>query len=144
MDLDGLLACRRMSDAGRERRCASATPRQISSPTAGARVLNFGERTQFGSASKGVVFEASGPTVIAPTAGRVLFAGAFRSYGNLVIIDSCAVDVLVGGMADVTTEAGVLVEGGQSIGIATPAGRVIYLEVRKANRPIDPFGSLSD
>jgi septal ring factor EnvC (AmiA/AmiB activator) len=106
--------------------------------------LSFGDKTQFGSTSKGVVLESDGQTVVAPSAGRVLFAGTFRNYGNLVIIDACNVDVLVAGIETISTSAHALVEEGQVIGTMVGSGNPVYLEVRRANRAINPFGSLSE
>jgi septal ring factor EnvC (AmiA/AmiB activator) len=144
-DLAGIIACRRLAEEGRDRRCAAApAPARIVPPTGGDRLLNFGEKTRYGTTSKGVVFEGGGRTVVAPGAGRVLFAGAFRSYGNVVIIDACAVDVLVAGIEEVATQFQALVGAGQAIGSIKGAGSVVYLEVRKTDRPIDPFGPLSD
>jgi septal ring factor EnvC (AmiA/AmiB activator) len=144
LDLGGLIRCRRSSEERRDQRCAAATPLRISPPTNGPRILNFGEKTQYGSTSKGVVFEGGGPTIDAPGAGRVLFAGTYRSYGNIVIIDSCNVDILVAGLNAIATHVEALVAVGQPIGNIAGAGGVVYLEVRRADRAIDPFGPLSD
>lgn len=139
IDLAGLIACARLGDGGRLERCAAARDQPLLPPTDGARVLEFGTRTQYGSTSKGVVFSGGGK-VVAPSAGRVMFAGAFRSYGNLVVIDACMYDVLVAGIETVDVPARSFVEAGQTIGATAGPGAVIYLEVRKGNQAVDPFG----
>lgn len=139
LDIPGIIACARLGEEGRAHRCAQPGERQVLPPTDGARVLEFGAKTQFGSTSKGVVFTGNG-TVVAPSTGRVMFGGAFRSYGNLVVIDACEFDVLVAGIEALTVPARSLVEAGQPIGTSTGAGAVIYLEVRKGERAVNPFG----
>ncbi|HZT49207.1 MAG TPA: peptidoglycan DD-metalloendopeptidase family protein, partial [Hyphomicrobiaceae bacterium] len=58
-------------------------------PAAGRRVLNFGEKTQYGSQSKGVVLETrQGGQVVSPSDGWIVYAGEFRSYGQLLIINA--------------------------------------------------------
>jgi septal ring factor EnvC (AmiA/AmiB activator) len=143
-DLAAIMDCRRSAEDGRDRRCAAPGRTKVLPPTSGPRVLNFGEKTQYGSTSKGVVFEGGGRTVVAPSAGRVLFAGDFRSYGKIVIIDACTIDVLVAGIETVATQAQALVAEGQDLGSIAGPDSVVYLEVRRAGRPIDPFGPLSD
>ena len=144
LDPGVISACRRLAEEGRDQRCAAYRQARILPPTHGPRVLSFGDKTQFGSTSKGVVLESDGQTVVAPSAGRVLFAGTFRNYGNLVIIDACNVDVLVAGIETISTSAHALVEEGQVIGTMVGSGNPVYLEVRRANRAINPFGSLSE
>ena len=105
--------------------------------------LRFGDNTSYGSTSKGVVFEGGGQTVVAPSAGRVLFAGSYRSYGNILFIDACNIDVLVAGLEAVATQPEAIVAKGKPIGSIAGSRSVVYLEVRKSNRPIDPFGCQS-
>ena len=143
-DLAGLIDCRRLAEEGRGQRCAGSQQATILMPTPGRHVLRFGDKTQYGTTSKGVAIESEGQTVVAPSDGRVLFAGAYRTYGNLIIIDSCGFDILIAGVAIVATQAQELVKGGQTIGDSSRVGDVVYLEVRKANKAIDPFGPLSD
>ncbi len=139
VDLADIIACARLGDEGRIERCAAAREQPLLPPTDGARVLEFGARAQYGSTSKGVVF-SGGAKVVAPSAGRVLFGGAFRSYGNLVIIDACTYDVLIAGVETVGVAAHSFVESGQTIGTTAGPGAVIYLEVRKGHQAVDPFG----
>lgn len=143
-DLDGLRACRRLSEPDRAQRCAAQGAPKIALPSGGRLIQGFGQPTQVGGPSKGVVYQGGDPDVLTPSAGRVLFAGPFRSYGNIVIIDACAVDVLVAGLAAVSVRPLDTITGGQSIGAAAGSDSIIYIEVRKGSRAIDPFGPLSD
>ena len=50
-------------------------------PAQGRRVLNFGDKTQYGSQSKGLVLETRhGGQVVSPCDGWIVYAGEFRSY----------------------------------------------------------------
>ena len=58
-------------------------------PVQGRRVLTFGEKTQFGSQSKGLVIETcqGGSSSLRATGGSFTL-GEFRSYGQLLIINA--------------------------------------------------------
>jgi septal ring factor EnvC (AmiA/AmiB activator) len=147
-DLTDLIACLRSAygrtDAAEPRTCAGPLP-DFLAPVEGRRILGFGARTTYGGASKGTVIEsATGTPVSAPAAGFVLFAGEWRSYGTLVVIDAgCATHALVAGVAALTVAAGDQVDRGGRIGEVpsppTPADLpVVYFEVRRNGAPIDP------
>lgn len=144
-DLAALIACRKLQEPQRDQRCASEAPHHIAPPTSGQRLIAFGQSTRYGSSSKGVVFDVAeaGSAVTAPAPGRVVFAGHYRSYGNIVVIDACRVDVLISGMAAVAAETGALLERGAVIGKAGGAETLIYLEVRRGSEPVDPFSDLN-
>lgn len=95
------------------------------------------------------MFETPGGTqVIAPLAGRVIYADAFRSYGNLVIVQVCDLHVLLAGLATVQTSVGSNVETGTTVALMSPAGArgapVLYVEVRRNGVPIDPEPLFAD
>lgn len=120
-------------------------------PAQGRRMMSFGERTQYGGQSKGMVLETrSGGQVVAPCDGWVLYAGEFRSYGQLLIINAGdGYHVLLAGMSQIDVQPGQFVLTAEPIG--TMSGRqstspgstqsnapVLYIEFRKDGRPIDP------
>jgi septal ring factor EnvC (AmiA/AmiB activator) len=113
-------------------------------PVAGRRVLSFGERTSYGPPSRGAAIESTpGAPVSAPAAGFVLFAGEWRSYGPLIILDGgCGAEVLLSGVAALTIAAGDHVDRGGPIGKVAapmPGGRpTVYFEVRRNGAPVDP------
>ncbi len=119
---------------------------QASAPVSGRIVQAFGSHTDAGSAS-GVTY-APPPlaTVTAPCAGRIDFAGPFRSYGRMLILD-CGRDyryVLAGlDRLDVAT--------GQSLARGAAVGRMpswggepvggrpsLYVQLRHGDALIDP------
>lgn len=120
-------------------------------PAQGRRALGFGERTQFGGQSKGVVVETRfSAQVTSPCDGWVVYAGEFRSYGQLLIINAGdGYHVLLAGLSQIDVQPGQFVLTAEPVGTmsggqknstsATPvSGPVLYVEFRKDGRPIDP------
>jgi septal ring factor EnvC (AmiA/AmiB activator) len=101
----------------------------------------FGTRT----IRNGIEFEApSGAPVWAPADGRVLFAGWFRGYGQIVILDHGSGSVTVSGYLDeVAVQAGASVRAGARIGSVGETGSLsgpgLYFEVRREGKPVDPL-----
>jgi septal ring factor EnvC (AmiA/AmiB activator) len=119
-------------------------------PASGKHVLDFGERTQYGSQSKGLVMETrSAAQVTSPCDGWVLYAGEFRSYGKLLIIDAGGgYNVVLAGLSQIDVRPGEFVLAAEPVGTMMtvkkePAGAasgapVLYIEFRKDGQPIDP------
>ncbi|WP_082072745.1 murein hydrolase activator EnvC [Hyphomicrobium sp. 99] len=119
-------------------------------PAQGRRALTFGEKTQFGGQSKGMVIETrSSAQVTSPCDGWVVYAGEFRSYGQLLIINAGdGYHVLLAGLSQIDVQPGQFVltaepvgtmSGGQKNSASAPvSGPVLYVELRKDGRPIDP------
>jgi murein hydrolase activator len=122
-------------------------------PAAGAILKTFGAPDDLGGIERGVSLATpEGATVSAPVDGSVLFAGAYRSYGQLLIIDAGAgYCVLLAGMGRINVESGEFVLAGEPVGImgdgsartataaAVGAARpVLYIELRKDGTAIDP------
>ena len=104
----------------------------------------FGTRTR----RSGIEIEApTGARVRAVASGRVLFAGWFRGYGQLVIMDHGRESVTVSGyLEEIAVEAGATVKRGYAIGTVgetgSPSGPGLYFEIRRAGKPVDPQGWL--
>jgi len=98
---------------------------------------------------KGVDFAAAaGAPVRAVASGRVRFAGWFRGYGRMVILDHGDGYFTVSGHLDeLTVETGESVEQGQSLGTVGETGSLtgprLYFEIRRGARPLDPAAWLS-
>ncbi len=120
-------------------------------PAQGKRVLGFGDKTQFGTQSMGVVLETRhSAQVRSPTDGSVLWAGPFRAWGQLLIINAeDGYHILLAGLSQIDVQVGQFVLAGEPVGLMTAAPRsqsakaegnapVLYVEFRKDNRPIDP------
>lgn len=92
-----------------------------------------------------------GTTVVSPCDGRVVFAGDFRAYGNLLILDAGdGYHVLLAGMEHFTVEVGQFVRLGESVAVmglgpdpasggeAKTRTPILYVEFRKGRESIDP------
>lgn len=120
-------------------------------PAHGRKVLRFGEKTQFGGKSKGIVLETrQGAQVTSPCDGWIVYAGEFRSYGQLLIINAGGgYHVLLAGLSQIDVQPGQFVLAAEPVGtmsgwsqLAQPASAssapVLYVEFRREGRPIDP------
>jgi septal ring factor EnvC (AmiA/AmiB activator) len=124
---------------------------QLPLPAHGRRVLTFGEKTQYGSQSRGLVIETRyGGQVVSPCDGWIVYAGEFRSYGQLLIINAGGgYHILLAGLSQIDVQLGQFVLTGEPVGVMSAAaksslpkaqesGPVLYIEFRKDQRPIDP------
>lgn len=122
-------------------------------PAAGAIAKSFGEPDGLGGTERGVLMATpAGATVSAPADGAVLFAGSYRSYGQLLIIDAGGgYYVLLAGMDRIDVQSGEFVLAGEPVGVmgdgkarmaaaaAVGGSRpVLYIELRKDGAAIDP------
>lgn len=119
-------------------------------PTAGRNILSFGQQTEYGGPSKGLVFETRySAQITSPTDGWIVYAGEFRSYGQLLIINAGGgYHVLLAGLSRIDVEPGQFVLAAEPVGTMGEAPRVqrgaedakpvLYVEFRKDGRPIDP------
>lgn len=76
-------------------------------------------------------------------AGKVVHAGDFRGYGNLVIVDHGeGYHTLFAHLARIEREVGDLVEAGDLIGTVGDTGSLkgayLYFEIRENGKPVDP------
>jgi murein hydrolase activator len=123
---------------------------RLPQPAAGRRILGFGDRTQRGR-SEGVVIETRhGAQITAPNDGWVMYAGEFRSYGHILIINAGGgYHVLLAGLSSSDVQVGQFVLAGEPVGTMPAAARtaqgkaqdnapVLYVEFRKDQKPIDP------
>lgn len=121
-------------------------------PVSGAIARQFGQADGLGGTEKGVtVLSARDAIVTAPADGWVHFAGPYRGYGHLLIINAGnGYHIVMAGMARLNVEIGQFVLAGEPIGYlglypALQSGEAIasyraalYVEFRKDGSPIDP------
>ena len=88
-------------------------------PVSGERVRSFGQVDRFGSRSKGIVIKTrSGAQVTAPSDGWVVYAGPFRSYGQLLILNAGGgYHVLLAGMKNINVTLGQFVLAGEPVAV---------------------------
>lgn len=112
-------------------------------PVAGSIQTAFGQKNMHGVTNKGLEIGARpGSTVTTPLGGVVKFAGPFKSYRNIVIIEHYDNTMgLIGGLRDITVQTGSTVQSGEPIGVVGGHGgesSMIYFEIRKNGQQIDP------
>jgi len=110
-------------------------------PVAGQVAREFGAAGEGGPARGMTLLAGPRARVTAPCAGRVAYAGAFRSYGQLVIIDCGAgTHLVLARMERLETATGERVLAGEPVG-SLPAGEPrLYVELRRNGQPADPRG----
>jgi septal ring factor EnvC (AmiA/AmiB activator) len=121
-------------------------------PVNGERLRNFGAPDGIGGISKGISISARPDAqVTSPCDAWVVYAGPFRSYGQLLILNAGGgYHVLIAGMERISVSIGQFVLTGEPVAtmgstsqvasvLATNASQpVLYVEFRKDGTPIDP------
>jgi len=121
-------------------------------PVNGARIREFGASDGLGGTEKGVSIAARpGGQITAPCDGWVVYAGPFRNYGQLLILNAGGgYHVLLAGMERISVDLGQFVVTGEPVAVmgggaqitAAKAGGtsqpVLYVEFRKDGIPVDP------
>ncbi|MFC3675928.1 murein hydrolase activator EnvC family protein [Ferrovibrio xuzhouensis] len=129
-------------------------------PARGHIVSRFGQTDENGLPLRGIRIETrSGAQVVAPADGKVMFAGPFRGYGQLLIIaHGGGYHSLLAGFGRIDRSVGQWVLAGEPVGqmSAAPAGPVqagqaqagasgtgekpvLYLELRRKGEPVNPL-----
>lgn len=116
-------------------------------PVRGIIISKYGQHddsAEIGTANKGVVFETRPEAqVVAPFDGRVVFAGPFRSYGLILIIDhGGGYHTLLAGLARVDIVVNQWLLGGEPVGAMSSTqsrSTRLYLEIRRRGQPINPL-----
>ena len=119
-------------------------------PVQGKRILGFGDKAHT-SRSAGIVIETrAGAQIVSPSDGWIVFAGVFRSYGQILIINAGGgYHILLAGLSQIDVQLGQFVLAGEPVGLmdGSPQGGrakppanapVLYVELRKDGRSIDP------
>ncbi len=108
-------------------------------PVTGVLIRGFGEIEPSGARSRGLTFKPKpGAQVVAPAAGRVIFAGPFRGYREIVILDhGVGWTSLVTGLSHAQVRVGEQLIMGSPIGTASSPGPEVRLEVRQDGQPVD-------
>ena len=116
-------------------------------PVAGRVARAWGERTEAGPAN-GLSYQAApAARVVAPCAGRVVFAAPFRSFGPMLILDcGGGHHFVLAGLARLDARVGRAVQAGEPVGVMPgwdPGARdgerpTLYVELRRDGRPVNP------
>ena len=113
-------------------------------PVVGRILGRYGEVSSTGLTQKGLTLEtAPGAQVVAPYEGNVVYAGQFRGYGELLIIEHGeGYHSLLAGLSRIDSTIGQWVVAGEPVGVMgrTDTRRpVLYVELRRNGQPINPL-----
>lgn len=110
-------------------------------PARGRIIQHYGEKLDSGMSAKGLTLQTrAGAQVIAPFDGTILFAGPFKGYGNLIIIEhGDGYHSLLSGLDRIDGSVGQNILTGEPIGIMSTNGtQKLYIEFRKDGQPVNP------
>lgn len=125
---------------------AGESANALAAPVSGTLVRGFGDVTAAGPSS-GLSYQAApGARVFAPCGGRIVFAGPFRSFGQLVIVDCGGgyhfvlagferIDLAVGHKVAAGAPMGVMPGWDPRDGGSRPA---LYVELRRSGQAVNP------
>ena len=116
-------------------------PRDFQLPVDGRMLLGFGARRASGLVSSGLeLAPVAGAQVVAPASGRVAFAGPYRGFGRIVIIEhEGGWTSLLTGLARVDAEVGDNVIAGSPMGAAGGRDAPVTFELRRDGIPVNPL-----
>nr|WP_245405738.1 peptidoglycan DD-metalloendopeptidase family protein [Sphingobium sp. Sx8-8] len=108
-------------------------------PVVGQLVTGMGEVSESGIRSRGLTIVTRPEALaVAPTGGRIVFAGPYRGYGQIVIIDhGGGWTTLITGLLRLNATVGDILRQGDPIGNAGPGRPSITVELRRNGRPVD-------
>jgi septal ring factor EnvC (AmiA/AmiB activator) len=121
-------------------------------PVNGVKLKEFGASDRTGGTEKGLsIATRAGAQVTSPSDGWVVYAGPFRSYGQLLILNAGGgYHILLAGMERISVDLGQFVLTGEPVAVmgngsqtaavlATGSSQpVLYIEFRKDGLPVDP------
>lgn len=155
-------AARRKREEEEQRRIASAKKQPSSKadtplpaagvarlPVSGTLAVRYGEKNEMGARSEGLTLQGrAGSVVVAPMGGVIRYAGAFRRFGNIVIIEhQKGLHSLLAGLGKIDTVVGRSVSAGEPVGfLSVPADSApprLYYELRRNGQPMDPSSRLA-
>ncbi len=118
-------------------------------PVSGIIEVKFGQPDALGAESEGLHIKSRpGAVVVSPMKGVVRYAGPFKSYGSIVLIEhKNNYHSLIAGLGRIDTVVGQSVDAGEPLGTlggssgSTPS---LYYELRYNGQPINPARKFAD
>ena len=138
--------------AGSTKKAKVKPPRsgQARMPVAGIVSVRYGSPDNFGAPSRGITIEGNDSgLVVAPMGGVVRFAGPFKNYGQLIIVEhEKGYHSLIAGLQKIDTVVGQSVVAGEPLGLLSRASNgskpTLYYELRLNGQPVNPAGKFTD
>ena len=116
--------------------------KKIIFPINGNIISNFKQVNDNANYVNGLTFESNDdPYIVSPLNGVIVFAGKFRSYGNLIIIENKnEYHSILSGMDEILTYSGNEVLVGEPIAknYLNNKKKRLYFELRFKGKPVDP------
>ncbi len=132
----------------------AATRGRLPLPVNGSRIREFGVPDRLGGTEKGLsIGTRAAAQVTAPCDSWVVYAGPFRNYGQVLILNAGGgYHVVLAGMDRISVNVGQFVLTGEPVAVmagapgsqataalaSSPDKPVLYVEFRKDGTPIDP------
>ncbi len=120
-------------------------------PASGEIVVRYGQPNASGETNRGLILQPyPGAPIVAPLDGEVRFAGNFRGYGELLILEhSGGYHSLIAGFGRLDARVGQQVLAGEPVGVTalpqsgTTDNPTLYFEFRSNGQPINPVQGLA-
>ncbi len=102
-------------------------------------VSGFGEISKNGYRERGISLSVPPRSaIVAPASGTVNYAGKYRNFGHIVIIEhGGGWNSLITNMASLNVSEGQKIDQGSTIGTSKISGNEILMELRRNGRPMD-------
>lgn len=114
-------------------------------PVRGPVARSFGQAGPDGTASGVTLAGTPGEPVVSPCAGTVDFAGRFRSYGPMAIVDcGRGYRFVLAGLDRIAAPVGAAIRRGEPIGRMPAASQGLFVQLRRETTPIDPSGFMRE
>ena len=130
----------------------AASKGRLTFPATGPLVERFGEIDEVGLTAKGITVQTRpNAPVVAAHDGKVIYAGPFRGYGRIIIIEhGQGFLTLLAGLDRIDVHTGQGLLAGEPVGtmrgadaIGNARSRRLYIELRQDGAPVDPLAWLS-
>ncbi|NCC22365.1 MAG: peptidase M23 [Alphaproteobacteria bacterium] len=113
-------------------------------PATGIIRIGYGQKDEFGAESKGITIDGQPDGLVtSPLDGTVRFAGPFKRFGQMVIIEhEGGYHSLIAGLAKIDTVVGRKVASGEPVGLLSGHDQggppSLYFELRYNSEPVNP------
>ncbi|MEQ1653701.1 MAG: peptidoglycan DD-metalloendopeptidase family protein, partial [Hyphomicrobium sp.] len=114
-------------------------------PVSGRVKQEYGALDGYGVKSRGATLTAlPGSRIIAPWSGKVVFAGPFKGYGAILILQHAGdYHSLLAGFGRIDVSVGQTVTAGEPVGVMAAAKQgnwaELYFELRRDGDTVDPL-----
>lgn len=114
-------------------------------PVSGIIKTNYGQLDNIGAVSEGLTIEARpGTIVVAPLGGIVRYAGPFKKYGSIILLEHKNKYLsLIAGLGKIDTFVGQKLDAGEPLGRLPDYSGRLYYELRYRGNPVNPVKKLA-